>query len=75
MLLTSDDIAARLRVSPHTVRRYQREGVLPRGMRIGGVYRWPSEKIDAWLAAGAPQGIESRPECDCGGGQCGRGIR
>ena len=73
MLLTSYEIAARLRVSPHTVRRYQREGVLPRGMRIGGVYRWPEQTIDDWLAAGAPTRKPRYIEHEAG--QCGRGIR
>ena len=73
--MTTIDIAARLKVTPYTVRRYQREGVLPRGVRIGGVYRWPEQTIDDWLHAGAPQGVESRPEVCDGGGACGRAIR
>jgi excisionase family DNA binding protein len=51
-LLTVRDIAERLAVSDATVRRLRRRGVLPQGIELGGVLRWPPEEIDAWISAG-----------------------
>lgn len=49
ILLTTDDMAERLRVTPQTVRRLARQHRLPGTLRIGGQLRWPCEAIDNWL--------------------------
>ena len=51
-MLTSKDIAVRLKVDAHTVRKWRKAGQIPAGIEIGGMIRWTPESIDAWIAAG-----------------------
>jgi len=49
-LLTARDVAARVGVDERTVRRWRREGKMPRGIELGeSVVRWTSESIEAWI--------------------------
>jgi excisionase family DNA binding protein len=52
-LLTPDELAEFLNVSPRTIDtwRYQRKG--PRAVRVGGVLRFRESDIEAWLEANA----------------------
>ncbi|MCB9914841.1 MAG: helix-turn-helix domain-containing protein [Planctomycetes bacterium] len=50
-LLRARDVAERLGVDAKTVRRWGRDGTLPAPLHIGGVNRWRTEAIDAWLAS------------------------
>jgi len=59
-LLTSKDIAARLKVDAHTVRKWRKAGQIPAGIEIGGVIRWRPEDIDAFVAAGGAASIRTR---------------
>jgi predicted DNA-binding transcriptional regulator AlpA len=52
-LLSVHDVAERLALSERTVRRLRRQGVLPKGIEIGGVIRWRPESIDSWIAEGS----------------------
>ena len=52
VLLTAEDLAARMQVDSRTIRRWRRRGAIPAGMEIAGVIRWRTEEIDAWIAAG-----------------------
>jgi excisionase family DNA binding protein len=44
-LLTSSEVAERLRVNVATVRRYASNGALP-AVRLGGAYRFPAARIE-----------------------------
>lgn len=49
-LLTTDQVAAVLQVTPRTVRRWARDGVLPR-IRIGGrITRYSANDLDSLIA-------------------------
>lgn len=48
-LLTTDEVAARFRVNPSTVRRWRLDGVGPRHVRIGSIYRYPLALLDEWV--------------------------
>ena len=44
-LLNAQRVAAILQVAPRTVRRYAREGCIPRPVRIAGSVRWRKSDI------------------------------
>ena len=48
-LLSVGDLAELLQIDPKTVRRWREAGKLPPGIEIGGIVRWRSENVDAWL--------------------------
>ena len=48
-LLTTEEVAERFRVNPSTVRRWRLDGVGPRHVRIGSVYRYPLALLDEWI--------------------------
>lgn len=50
-LLTTEEVAARFRVNPSTVRRWRLDGVGPRHVRIGSIYRYPAALLDEWVRA------------------------
>lgn len=49
-LLTTEETARRLRVDPSTVRRWRLDGVGPRHLKMGSVYRYPANELEAWIA-------------------------
>lgn len=49
-LLTTEEVAQRLRVNPSTVRRWRLDSVGPRFIRIGTLYRYPRVLLDEWIA-------------------------
>ena len=48
-LLTTNEVARLLRVNPSTVRRWRLDGVGPRHIKIGGVYRYPRPLLAEWI--------------------------
>jgi excisionase family DNA binding protein len=58
LLLSAKTLAKRLEVSVRTLWRLRSSGKLPEPVRIGGVIRWRTADIDAWVAAGCP-GLQS----------------
>ncbi len=54
LLLSAQDLAAELRVSVRTIRRFHDQGKLPRPLKIGRAIRWPRATIVEWLAMDAP---------------------
>ena len=53
-LLTLDDLAERLRLSPSFVRKLDRTGSLPAPVRIGRTRRWSLREIIDWIEARCP---------------------
>ncbi|WP_246012280.1 helix-turn-helix domain-containing protein [Myceligenerans xiligouense] len=49
--MTTDEVAARFRVNPSTVRRWRLDGVGPRHVKIGSVYRYPTALLAEWIRA------------------------
>lgn len=50
-VLTPEDVARQLRISPATVRRYIRDGDLP-AVKVGGQYRVDSQALATFIGAG-----------------------
>ena len=50
LLLTTEEVAQRLRVNPCTVRRWRLDEVGPRFLHVGSVYRYPLGELEAWIA-------------------------
>lgn len=48
--LTTDEVAARLRVSPRTVRTWRSEGTGPRYAKLGRSVRYRRSSVDGWVA-------------------------
>jgi excisionase family DNA binding protein len=59
-LLTPDELAEFLNVSPRTIEtwRYQRKG--PRAVRVGGLLRFRESDVEAWLEANADPAPQPR---------------
>ena len=58
-LLTTDELAKRLRVNPSTVRRWRLDDVGPGYVRVGSVYRYPVSAVEAWIAESVRESIAS----------------
>ena len=50
-LMTTEEVAKHFRVNPSTVRRWRLDGVGPRFVKIGNVYRYPRSALVEWIAA------------------------
>ena len=48
-LMSANDVAERVGVAPHTVRRWRSAGKLPPAIQIEGIVRWRPEVIQQWL--------------------------
>jgi excisionase family DNA binding protein len=46
-LLTTEELAKRMRVNPSTVRRWRLDDVGPPYLRVGTVYRYPVSAVEA----------------------------
>lgn len=58
-LIRTEEVAERLNVHPSTVRRWRLDGVGPRFLRIGKLYRYPSADLEAWIAESIRGSISS----------------
>ena len=58
-LMTTDEVAEHFRVNPSTVRRWRLDGVGPRFVKIGSVYRYPRELLSEWIAARVGERVAS----------------
>ena len=54
-LLTKNDIAERLQVSPSTVYRMVRLKKMPQPLMVGESMRWQADVIDDWIYRGCPK--------------------
>ena len=57
-LLTTGDLAKRLRVSIRQIRKLHSEALLPAPLKIGRSSRWRATELAEWLSAGAPRRAE-----------------
>ena len=48
--LTTNEVAARMRVNPCTVRRWRLDDVGPRYLQVGGIYRYPAADLEEWIS-------------------------
>jgi excisionase family DNA binding protein len=53
-MLTTDQVAEQLQVTPRHVRRLNATGRMPKPVKIGRSTRWSAEVIDNWIASGCP---------------------
>jgi excisionase family DNA binding protein len=53
-LLTVDEVAELLRVSPRHVYRLVDGGRMPRPLKLGGARRWDREAVNDWILSGCP---------------------
>ena len=58
-LLTTEELATRLRVNPSTVRRWRLDDVGPPYLRVGTVYRYPVSALETWIAESVRGSIAS----------------
>ncbi len=49
-LMTTAEVAGYFRVDSSTVRRWRLDGLGPRFIKIGSVYRYPRPALDEWIA-------------------------
>jgi excisionase family DNA binding protein len=54
LLISVDELATILNISPRTVWRLLSAGKLVRPLRIGGAVRWRYREIIDWIEAGCP---------------------
>ena len=59
VLMDSIELARLLGVVPSTVKRWSRNGVMPKGRRVGPrLLKWDRAEIQTWMDAGCPR-VES----------------
>jgi predicted DNA-binding transcriptional regulator AlpA len=65
-LLTTREVAAKLRISPETVLRWHRTGKLPGGRRLSSsVLRFDAAVLDVWIRGrGAGGEVSPTPDAD-----------
>ena len=74
-LLGRKAIAKRLRVSPKTVTRWDREGLLPEpDFQCGTMRRWRRDRLEAWIRMGGTRSARqlAAEESPKGGGKTGQ---
>lgn len=68
MMMTVKQVAEALEVSERSVWRWSATGILPPGIKIGGVVRWPRRTIEEWLAKREQEAL-ARQKASSGEGQ------
>jgi Helix-turn-helix domain len=58
-LLTTSEVATRLRVNPSAVPRWRLDDVGPRYLRVGGIYRSPAGDLEEWISESVRHSIAS----------------
>lgn len=53
-VLTVEEVAAMLQISPRTVYRLNDRGKIPQPIRLGRSVRWNYREIEEWIAIGCP---------------------
>lgn len=59
--LTTEEVAAHLRVSPVTVRWWWREGSGPPGLKIGRRVLYPIDQFEVWIRSHAKRDTNAVP--------------
>ena len=55
VLLTVEQVAKLLQVSPRSVWRLRSAGEIPEPVKIGGTVRWIADELRHWIANGCPK--------------------
>ena len=58
-MLTTDEVAERLRVNPCTIRRWRLDDVGPRFVKVGHIYRYPTDELEAWIGESVRNSLAS----------------
>ncbi|MGW3484782.1 helix-turn-helix domain-containing protein [Rhodococcus indonesiensis] len=59
LLLTTEEVATRLRVNPCTVRRWRLDDVGPMFLEVGNIYRYLADELEAWIAGSVRTSLAS----------------
>jgi prophage regulatory protein len=54
LLLTAEQVAHLIQISPRTLWRLVSSKQIVGPMKIGGATRWPRSAVEQWIAAGCP---------------------
>lgn len=54
LLIDVNEVAALVKFSPRTVTRYDAQGLMPKGRKLGNLVRWSKAEIEKWVADGCP---------------------
>ncbi len=54
ILITADELAAKLALSKRTIYRLLSAGAMIKPIRIRGIVRWRAAEVEEWIAAGCP---------------------
>lgn len=50
LLMTTEEVASRLRVNPCTIRHWRLDDVGPKFLKVGNIYRYPADELEAWIS-------------------------
>jgi excisionase family DNA binding protein len=50
LLMTTEEVASRLRVNPSMIRRWRLDDVGPKFLKVGNINRYPADELEAWIA-------------------------
>ena len=67
VLIDAKAVGVMLGVTEATVRKYDREGMLPRSVEVGGERKWHRKEIKHWIGQGCPsrEAWEASPSSTC----------
>lgn len=54
LLITAAELADMMRISLRSLWRMRNSGHLPQPIRLGGVVRWRTNEVEAWINQGCP---------------------
>jgi excisionase family DNA binding protein len=54
-MLTDKNVAERLSCSTRHVHRLADLGLMPAGLKLGGLRRWDADLLEGWIARGCPR--------------------
>ena len=54
ILITADELAAKLALSKRTIYRLLSAGAMIKPIRLRGIVRWRTAEVEEWIAAGCP---------------------
>lgn len=62
LMIDSAEVAEQMGVASGTIKRWSRNGVMPKGRRVGPrLLKWNRQEIETWLEDGCPR-LNGEPE-------------